>query len=448
LINTGNTIHIDDVGTWVLTGQIKGGTIASNSSAAALILVGEDPGLDGVTIAGNLKTISNVPTSPFVSNGLHFAGGSLTLNTFVSSYFTNSQALTGTGDFFLNGASIVPLATLTIGSGVAIRNLNTSGRIMPGSGTGGVINEGLISAEVPRGRIDISISLANRGTIQVTAGMLSVAANSVFPSFSGGSLNTGAWIVGSNSTLILGTASITTNDATVILKGVGSTFIAINPLRRNRGFFSISDGRDFSSVGSLTNTGTINICSLSTLSVLDTIVNASGLIDLNHKLIVDYSGASPLSELVGQIGTHIISSAAIADPTLGIGSKDDGNVVLLQLATVGDANLDEFVNFEDLTALSQNYESSPLLGPGWTGGDFNYDGAVNLTDLYSLGYQYQDPLNPLPQALQTLGLPIIEVPEPGMTILFLGAWWCCRGAGIRRLHVRSNITSPGSSPDS
>jgi hypothetical protein len=154
--------------------------------------------------------------------------------------------------------------------------------------------------------------------------------------------------------------------------------------------------------------------------VLDRIDNTAGVIDLNCKMIVDYSTISPLSELVGQIGTHIISSAANADPSLGIGSKDDGNVVLLQLAKLGDANLDGAVNYTDLVALSQNYSTSSLLGPGWTGGDFNYDGSVNLADLYALGYQYNDPLKPLPQALQTLGLPAIEVPEPGMIFVLAG----------------------------
>jgi hypothetical protein len=335
---------------------------------------------------------------------------------------------TGTSNQFFQGSG-----TLSVPSDVTVRT------DVGGGGTFGymfstIVNFGTISSESSSARLNIVGTFNNLGVVKTgTGGTVSLPAAANVKNYSAGILTGGTWSVGDNSTMMFGSSTITTNNANILLDGASSSFAAINPLRNNLGLFTITNGRNFSSVGSLTNTGTINIGSLSTLSVLDRIDNAAGVIDLNCKMIVDYSTISPLSELVGQIGTHIISSAAAADPSLGIGSKDDGNVVLLQLAKLGDANLDGAVNFADLAALSQNYSASSIAGPGWTGGDFNYDGSVNLTDLYALGYQYNDPLNPLPQALQTLGLPAIEVPEPACVVLLLAsAAWPLQRARRRR----------------
>ncbi len=431
LHNDDYTLDIDSAAAVVLSaGTISNGTIIASKGSRLRVRKGVTHGsLQSVSLGADVQVDSNAVLD--IWNGVTLLGGAKILvgtgtnnptDVSVVLAFNQGQTIGGVGEIVLNG----PQATcdvriwgpLTVEPGITLRTGSTGGTLEGVTGT--LINNGAILSETNGRRIDLAVRLNNQGIVSATNGGTIVLPNAAdLLNFSAGTLTGGTWSVGDNSTMNFG-SSITTNNANITLDGASSSFAAINPLESNLGLFSITNGRNFSSVGSLTNSGTINIGSLSTLTVLDRIDNAAGLIDLNCKMVVDYSAISPLSELVGQIGTHIISSAANADPSLGIGSKDDGNVVLLQLAKLGDANLDGAVNYTDLVALSQNYSTSSLVGPGWVGGDFNYDGSVNLTDLYALGYQYNDPLNPLPQALQTLGLPVIEVPEPGMMLLFAG----------------------------
>jgi hypothetical protein len=456
-LSLGGTFATSNIGSVVRSGGVlvisgsldnTGATIASDSSWGS-IQFGAGAAVTGGTLTGQLgmpfyiagnATLSDLDLQSDLSalsgarlilknvSGL-LAGHEIRLDgasgQIASILLQGTTSLHGPGTIILAGSGVTSQffqgsGTLSVPADVLVRT--DAG----GGGTFGyrfstVVNFGTLSSESGGARLNIDGTFINQGVVKAGAGgTVSLPSATNMVNYSAGTLTGGTWSVSANSTMTFGTSTITTNNANITLDGASSSFAAINPLQNNLGLFSITNGRNFSSVGSLTNSGTINIGSLTTLTVLDRIDNAAGLIDLNCKMVVDYSAISPLSELVGQIGTHIVSSAANADPSLGIGSKDDGNVVLLQLAKLGDANLDGAVNYTDLVALSQNYSTSSLVGPGWTGGDFNYDGSVNLTDLYALGYQYNDPLNPLPQALQTLGLPVIEVPEPGMMLLFAG----------------------------
>jgi hypothetical protein len=62
-------------------------------------------------------------------------------------------------------------------------------------------------------------------------------------------------------------------------------------------------------------------------------------------------------------------------------------------AFAGDANRDRTVDFNDLVALAQNYNSS---GKNLTQGNFNYDGAVDFNDLVLLAQRYNTSLPPPP----------------------------------------------------
>lgn len=52
----------------------------------------------------------------------------------------------------------------------------------------------------------------------------------------------------------------------------------------------------------------------------------------------------------------------------------------------GDANLDGIVDFDDLLAVAQHYDTAT--GATWTDGDFNLDKAVNFSDLLALAQHY------------------------------------------------------------
>lgn len=422
--NTNETLDLNSAKAWYLrTGTISGGTISSADHSGVLISASGRNQLIGVTLDANLGATQGTIA---IANGIEL------LNESVISLVSNVPMHTVTGGVTGNGRILLGQNSLafitgpnTLGANITVNRSSSGTGTLTSSAT--LTNNGTIASVVAGARIVMLGTLSNAGVISsVNGGSIALPSPSNLLNYSSGTLTGGTWIVGAGSTMTFGSSTITTNNATIVLDGVGSTFAPINQLRTNLGQFTVTNGRDFGAVGSLTNSGTIIVGPGSTLSVVDSFNNLSGLLDLNFKMVVAYGGASPLDELVGQIGSQIISSAVIADPGLAIGSIDDGNVVRLQIVANGDANMDGFVNYEDLTTLASNYSGSnappgslvavptSLEDPKWVDGDFNYDGAVNLTDLYALGWQYKDQQHPLTQSLQTLGLPTINVPEPGL----------------------------------
>jgi hypothetical protein len=451
LNNEGKTLLVDNIGTWALTGPVGGGTITggtiSSSTGGTLEIgssqasLGKGGTLDGVTVDVDLRV---TPSSTLVvQNGLKILNGHQVIlaNGSGQSYslvLSGTQAITGHGAIVFNRTGLplsdwlAPLSgTTTIGPDITVRTGVGAGTV--GASGNALINQGLISAQTAGRTIRIAGTFENQGRVEALNGATLVLPSTVV-NFNGGTLSGGTWVIGTNSTIAFGAGTIITNNANIIYDGPRPyAFAEMNGFRTNLGVLSLKNHAVFHMVNPLTNAGTINVDSLSTLLMDAPIDNSHGLIDLNNKMEVHYSSESPFAELVSEIGTQIISSAAMANPNLGIGSADYPYFVLLQLTTLGDATLDGAVNYTDLVALSQNYQASSLVGAGWTGGDFNYDGAVNLTDLYALGYQYTDPLHPLPQALESLGLPLIEVPEPGLALLLAGAAWPLFGRAHSRL---------------
>src|SRR4029079_13646226 len=70
--------------------------------------------------------------------------------------------------------------------------------------------------------------------------------------------------------------------------------------------------------------------------------------------------------------------------TLGTDPTGDSTVK----ASPGDANLDGFVDFNDLVKLAQAYNTS---NTNWFQGDFNYDGSTDFNDLVLLAQSYNNP---------------------------------------------------------
>lgn len=145
----------------------------------------------------------------------------------------------------------------------------------------------------------------------------------------------------------------------------------------------------------------------------------NGAFDLgNGALVVDYTGATQLSALRGNIltgynagawnGKGINSSFNAGHPSYAIGyaeatavrtafpatfeafSNIDNTSILIRSTLKGDANLDRIVDFQDLVRLAQNYNSG---GKVWSQGDFNYDGTVDFNDLVALAQNYNTSFN-------------------------------------------------------
>lgn len=145
---------------------------------------------------------------------------------------------------------------------------------------------------------------------------------------------------------------------------------------------------------------------VSALQIGGTSSAPSGKIDIaDNALIIDYSGASPLSQVTALVksafnggawnGNGISSSmvvagrglAAIEAPagTLSFGGMSvDSTAILMHVALKGDTNIDGSVNFSDLLSLAQNYGGSGT----WANGDSDYDGAISFTDLLSMAQNY------------------------------------------------------------
>jgi Concanavalin A-like lectin/glucanases superfamily/PA14 domain len=146
-----------------------------------------------------------------------------------------------------------------------------------------------------------------------------------------------------------------------------------------------------------------------TLDVQGLTVDSTGKLDLkNNTLKVHYSGASPASAIAGYLatgyaggqwnGNGILSTDGSSSFALGLG--DSAGVVTVKYTRNGDANLDGSVNFTDLVALAQNYNTAS--GATWAKGDFTYDGAVNFNDLVALAQNYGTTL--AAGAVQTSGV--------------------------------------------
>lgn len=187
LQRTGGTIEINGVldlagqtldlnattGSWQLQrGTIRAGTVRT-SVGAKLSCVGNIPGtLDGVTYRGDLDVTSTL-ARVFIRNGLTLDGRVL-LDRAGSIVFVGTQTLPG-GTIVFGGPSPTGFSnsvniqdrntTLTLGQDVVLR-----GQVGTVTGSGGIINQGLIAADVARASVTVNPSqFQNDGTLRASA---------------------------------------------------------------------------------------------------------------------------------------------------------------------------------------------------------------------------------------------------------------------------------------
>lgn len=118
------------------------------------------------------------------------------------------------------------------------------------------------------------LRFSNTGTVEALSGTLSL--NDAVDQVSGTTLTAGTWKAGSFSTLTIpSSGNITTNAGSVILDGTEANFTNITALATNRGELSLQGGRDFTTTGSLTNSGHITVGPGSVLTVNGTFIESS-----------------------------------------------------------------------------------------------------------------------------------------------------------------------------
>jgi hypothetical protein len=186
----------------------------------------------------------------------------------------------------------------------------------------------------------------------------------------------------------------------------------------------------------------------------------AGKLDLNHSMVVDYSGPSPLSVVTSQVksgfaggawgGTGITSNLAAqststghrlglgvaeasdlvtAFPTTFAGRSIDSTSVLIKVTPAGDANLDGTVDLTDFTYLAANFNGT---GKRWTQGDYNYDGSVDLADFTFLAANFNYAMPATTAAAVAFVAPVgTTTPEPAGLAAVLGTT-ALFGRGRRR----------------
>lgn len=349
-------------GSWALSGTIIGGTV-TESGGAVLRLAGSGGTLNGVTVDGPLNLLGAQLTvlNGLVLNGTMQVGQSSGgLNSFGYVYFGNSTTpagtLTGTGTVVLGGnpldslsnRSSLPGSLLTIGQGVTILGAGTINGM-------GLINLGTIIASVSGSVLGIAGPITNEGTLS--------AAQGGELSLGGQVANTGTMHFQTGGSLI-GNAALTINSGQVI--------------------FSDNQAPVDETLGGLT-------------------IHGSGVLDLGNNVLQITGQARPADALLRTYlhsgydngrwdGPGIISDSADATHALALVDSTDGiipalaaNTATIQLATIGDLNLDGKVDAADLLILAQHYGQT---NKNWDQGDLNYDGSVGFEDLLLLARHY------------------------------------------------------------
>jgi fibronectin-binding autotransporter adhesin len=262
---------------------ISGGTLGGTGQATFSNLTwtgGTMSGAGGSTRVelGSVLNISGSGSKSLLYRTLNNAGtvawsGSGTISPDYGAVILNSGMFDAQSDASL----------LSGGIGAAPR-VDNSGLFEKSSGTGTTTvgnywtfnNSGTVRAQ--SGTLLFSTIFDNTGTAEAQGGTLRL--NGTVTQLSGSTLTGGTWIVRPSSTLLISTGSnVTVNRGDVTLDGSGSTFAKINTLTSNEGHFGILNGRDFTSVGGLSSSGTLTVGSGSTLTVNGSLDNlASGRI--------------------------------------------------------------------------------------------------------------------------------------------------------------------------
>src|SRR5207253_4775701 len=127
--------------------------------------------------------------------------------------------------------------TLTVGSATIIRTGVRGGTV--GDAGSSFINNGTISAQSAGRTLTINAgNFTNAGTLEALNGATLMLAGS-FANPPSGILSGGFFHAGANSTLALSAGSILTNNTTVFLDGIGSSFAPIDGLTTTNGNFLI-----------------------------------------------------------------------------------------------------------------------------------------------------------------------------------------------------------------
>ena len=285
LNNPGTLALNNTTGSWDLdSGTIDGGTVTTSGSAVLGTQVqvnGTTAALNGVTLAGILDDNIGVYNSVTVTNGLVLSSSGLVeIATGGVLNFSGSQTLGGTGNILFTSTGgntnaflsvVVRGSVLTIGANVTIHG--NSGSV--GAGTGSIINDGIVSADVSGGQIDLNGAWTNNSNIQA---------------INGGDLAfNGDW----------------TNNTTIGVSGGGTLNL------------DTTESDDWTNAGTISMSGsTIDLGGTFTLGALGTFTRTGGAVNLTGKLTNANNTLALTSSGTNPTGTWLLDGGTIDGGTI------------------------------------------------------------------------------------------------------------------------------------
>jgi hypothetical protein len=237
-------------------------------------------------------------------------------------------------------------------------------------------NYGTIKKSAGSGTTTIGIPLNNLGTVEARSGTLNVPTTLQVPLYIS-TLTAGTWKVFANSTLTLnGGTSLATNNGNITLDGAWSVFSNITFLATNNGRFTLQNGRSFSTLGALSNTGQVLIDSTSTLTV--------GSLTVGSNYV--QSGASASTQVDGALIVASGNTVDIQSGTLSGTGTITANVSNAGIVHPGDSpgRLSITGNYTQTTGGTLNIEVGGLLAGSQysqlaVSGDATLAGTLNVS---------------------------------------------------------------------
>lgn len=266
-----------------------------------------------------------------------------TAGLFARAGITNNGTWThsGAGDFVLNANSRF------INNG--LYDLQTDADlVVPGDASGGSMffvntptgvfrkSGGLGTSTLRHDGTGKELRFDNAGTVEVQTGTVEFIDTVV--QFSGSTLTGGEWIAREFSTISAPSATnFTTNSGRVTLDGLGSSFARINTIATNNGSFAVTGGRDFATVGNLTNTGEITVGSESELTVTGSLTETSV-----GRLVGWWRGEDNALDSAGTIHGTLNGDTSFDDGEFGDGFHFNGNRDFVSLGNPTALRLQDF----------------------------------------------------------------------------------------------------------
>ena len=329
--NTGGLINAQN-GSVVLHsgGTITGGTLGRAGSGVFRASSNGGNGLASVTLTGVIDMTTVTNSREIIAGGMTFSGGSVNIgNGGILSIFTGNQLLTGNGSFNLNDAgarfALEGNSTTTLDINVVVRGQGNIGQAAISGGTHHLVNNGLISADVAGGTLNIvpgasAGNVTNNGILEATGGGTLLLSANVFGN-AGSQIRAGAAsTVVQNGVTITGVIN-TTGAGVFAANNSGSNVLSGVTLSGVLDMTSIANSREIIAGGLTFGTGSnVNIGNGGILSITtgNQTLGGSGTINLNDagaRFALEGNSTTTLDAGVVLRGQGNIGQAAISGGT-------------------------------------------------------------------------------------------------------------------------------------